>query len=322
MIKSAKLNFLLLLLTCGLAMPSKIKAYTIRDLHRYNTLTIVASAINYYVTKKTAGLMELPENCYQLLPDSNKRDYIYTQKHCTNLSKLSIASGLTAITGSILLEKYRKHFNITSQSSIFTPLMGMLTILSFGAQVLTLPTSILMVGIHKKLEPKQIKAIFSAQPTEETITILLANSMHINDKNIDRYVEEEPIEKIISMPLLHDVILHTKRPNRNNLINFVMNLPGININAQDSKGNTALHIAAKKRDVKSIELLLEKEAETAIPNKAGLTAQQCIGQALEFQVPKDLEQAIVTKATFDKEQADITTELTNILTPRLDYVLK
>jgi ankyrin repeat protein len=75
--------------------------------------------------------------------------------------------------------------------------------------------------------------------------------------------------------LLHELVRSADGSEHHlNLLKSVLSL-GVNVNLQDSNGDTPLHIAAKQRNADVLQVLFACRPDQTIVNHQGLTAEQC-----------------------------------------------
>ncbi|XP_073404296.1 ankyrin repeat domain-containing protein 22 [Dendrobates tinctorius] len=87
---------------------------------------------------------------------------------------------------------------------------------------------------------------------------------------------------VILMPvmLIGYVLMVSKTKQNERLIRLLLNA-GVNVNASDSEGNTALHYACKMKSQSIVPILLEAKADPHIRNEAGETCIE-IAERLRF----------------------------------------
>ncbi|KAM3913381.1 ankyrin repeat domain-containing protein 22 [Leptodactylus fuscus] len=87
---------------------------------------------------------------------------------------------------------------------------------------------------------------------------------------------------VLLMPvmLIGYVIMVSKTKQNERLINLLL-AAGVNVNATDSEGNTALHYACKMKSQTIVPILLEAKADPWIANKQGETCVD-IAERLKF----------------------------------------
>lgn len=92
--------------------------------------------------------------------------------------------------------------------------------------------------------------------------------LHYVIRNTYSYVDYLIIIILMPVLLIGFFIMEQKKRRTATLVSMILNT-GVDVNAVDYKGNTALHYACKMRSTKIVPLLMEKTADLTIKNQDG-----------------------------------------------------
>jgi len=102
-------------------------------------------------------------------------------------------------------------------------------------------------------------------------------------------------ENVLGEPLLH-YLINLKNQNeekKNQWIQMLLNVPGINLDIQDNSGCTPLQKARKLCNDAVVTLLLNKGATVNVQDKSGLTSFGCVGRLQSQSVQGSVQSEVV-----------------------------
>jgi len=262
MIKSAKINFLLLLLTCGLAMPSKGQQLSnVKTLyHSLNTIAVALSALVYYNCNAKRGPL-LPSEISALLTPCYKQKY---QRETFWQTKLPIISATLALLSSGMTLFDQKKYNGYIQCT------GSLAMLSIIMAFIDSP------AITYSYFDEYFHCI-QHKPTKEHVETLLRNGIDPNEYLYYGHQKQTMLKFILNykglttppspffnpnnrdevVQYMRNTIDGQKYDERESAVQLLVNQPNININVQSNRhGSTALHAAVETNHAPFVEMLL------------------------------------------------------------------